>query len=141
LLEPDVDPLPSDRAAFVDKIRQLMTKRVHLNEERQLDLLVQSQVNQPVEDFFPVLVSGKIIVGNKEAIQSLGHVLADQPLDIIRRPPPRLPSLHIYDRAERTLEWAAASRIEARYRARRARRANCRNKGQRLAFDVRQVRH
>jgi hypothetical protein len=118
-----------------------MAERVDLDQERKLDAFLQPQVDQAVEDFFPILVPGEIVVGNKETVQPLGHVLADKALHIVRGTPARLASLDVDDCAERTLEWATASRVKARHRACRPDRANRRNERQRLIFDVREVRH
>ena len=90
-----------------------MAKRVHLDEEPDLQLLDLAQVDDPVEDRFPILVPGKIVVGDEEAAQSLRDVFADDLLDVVRRAAARFAALHVDDRAEGTLERATASGVEA----------------------------
>jgi hypothetical protein len=86
--------------------------RIHLNDEFDVELLAFAHGNQPVEDDLPIRVAGKIVVRNKEAVDPLRQVAPDSLFDVIHRPPPRLPSLHVDDRAERAQEGAAASRID-----------------------------
>jgi hypothetical protein len=46
-----------------------VTKGVDLDEEADLQFLDFLQMNDPIEDRFPVLVPGEIVVGDKEAAQ------------------------------------------------------------------------
>ena len=118
-----------------------MAERVHLDQESELQLLDLAQANDPIEDHLPILVPRKIVVGDEEAAQSLGHVFADDLLDVIGRPAARLPSLHVDDGAERTLERATASRVEAGHVARGALGADGGDQRDRHSFDAGQVRH
>ena len=81
-----------------------------------------AQVNESIEDRLPILVAGEIVVGDEKAVQSLRDVLADDLLDVVGRTAARLAPLHVDDRAERTLERAAAAGVEARHAAGGARR-------------------
>src|SRR2546423_9895056 len=117
VFQPDENAAHPGPRTFLDKIRQLVAKRVDLDEEAELQFVDFFQMNDPVEDRFPVLISGKVIVGNKEAAQSLLDVLANDLLDVVRRAASRLASLDIDDRAERTLKRATASGVETGHMA------------------------
>ena len=84
VFQPDENATHPGPGAFLNKIRQLVAKGVDLDEEAELQFVDFFQMNDPVQDRFPILVPGKIVVRNKKAVQSLGHVLTNDPLDIIR---------------------------------------------------------
>ncbi len=90
-----------------------MAKRVHLQDETDLQPLAP-QLREPVEDRLPVAVAGKVVVGDEEARDAVGGILAHDLLDVVRRAEARLASLDVDDRAERALERAAAAGVEGR---------------------------
>src|SRR5882724_2616632 len=98
-------------------------------------------MNDPVQDRFPILVPGKIVVRNKEAAQALLHVLSNDLLDVVRRPASRFASLDIDDCAKGTLERAAAAGVEARHVTGGALSADGADERNRHSIDARQVRH
>src|SRR5207248_2166616 len=121
VLKADEDAANTGPGAFFDEVRQLVTKRVDLDDETGVELLDFAQPNHAIEDRFPIFVPSEVIVGDEEAAQPLRHVFADDALDVVRRSAARLASLHVDDRAEGTLERATASGVEAGHVARRAR--------------------
>jgi len=120
VFQPDEHPLDPSARAFLDEIRQLVAERVDLDDEAGVELLHLAQMDRPVEDRFPVLVAGKIIVGDEKPEQTFFDIVANDLLDVVRRAPSRLTRLHVDDGAERALIGAAAAGIEPRLRAARA---------------------
>src|SRR5262249_2578857 len=97
--------------ALLDKALGLVAERIGLDEELELDAL-GAELDHPVEDELPVLVAGKIVVGDEQAPDAARPVLAEERLDVVGRAPARFPALPVDDRAERTLVRAAAAGIE-----------------------------
>ncbi len=118
-----------------------MAKRVHLDEERQLDLLDRTQANEAIEDRLPIFVPCKIVVGDEEVVQPLRHVRAHDRLDVVGRTAARFSTLDIDDGAERTLERTAASRVKAGDAAGGACSAHSSDNRDGRPFDAGQIRH
>ena len=93
------------------------------------------------ENFFRIGIARKIVVCDKEAVNSLGQVAADDLLDIVGRAAPRFPALHIDDGAKRTEERAAAAGIEAGQLAAGAFDARCGKNGHGGPIQRRQIFH
>ena len=96
------------RARLLNEIRHAVAQRVHLDRELEAEALIFAQVDQSIEDRFPVLVAGEVVVGDEEAADPGGVIGADDRLDVVGGAVARLAPLHVDDRAERALEWAAA---------------------------------
>jgi hypothetical protein len=63
------------RARLLDEVRDLVAQRIDLDDEADDGmLLVFAQLDQPVEDRFPVLVAGEIVVGDEEARDALRDI-------------------------------------------------------------------
>src|SRR6185437_3609207 len=86
---------------------------VHLEDELDVDTLLFAHGDQAVEDGLPVFVAGEVVVGDEEAVDALGQVLADDELDVIGGTAAALTALHVDDGAEGALEGAAAAGVEA----------------------------
>ena len=59
-----------------------MTERVDLNDETDLELFVLTELDQPVEDRFPIFVACEVVVGDEERMQSLFDINADDAFDV-----------------------------------------------------------
>ena len=95
----------------------------------------------PVEELFPMLVAGHVVVGDEERRDALPVVLADDRLEIVGVAEPALAALHVDDGAERALERAAAAEIEARLLALVAGQRGGRQMRRRRVLDARQIVH
>ena len=93
-----------------------------------------AQLDQAVEQRFPVAVAGEIVVGDEEALDALRVVLAHDAFEIVGGAEPALAALHVDDGAERALVGAAAAEIDARQRAGRAAHMLARQDRRRLAL-------
>ncbi len=113
VLEPDEDARHARALGLLDEVRNLVAHRVDLNHQAERDLVDLAQLGEPVVDRFPLPVAGEIVVGDEEAGDALGPVVAHDLLDVVGRPVARLATLHVDDGAERALERAAAAGIEA----------------------------
>src|ERR1700677_1951166 len=69
--------------------------------------------DQPVDEDFPVLVAGEIIVGEKKSVDPEFCVGADDRFEIVGRAEAALAALDIDDGAERTFERTSAPEVEA----------------------------
>jgi hypothetical protein len=65
--------------------RDLVTQHIDLNHQPDVHLLAFTQHDDPVENRFPVLVAGEIVVGDEKMADALHVVLADRPLDVVGR--------------------------------------------------------
>jgi hypothetical protein len=74
--------------AFLDEIGKLVAERIHLDDEADIELLNLAQVYQAVEDRLPVLVAGKIVVGDEEAAHASAVIEAHDLFDIGGRTAP-----------------------------------------------------
>src|SRR5260370_14999836 len=103
-----IDAFESDEYAhdagpsgLLDKVWKPVTHRIHLDHELDVQLVLFTQLDQPVENALPIHVAREIVVGDEKAVDALRQIAANDLLDIIDRSPPRLPSLNIDDGAER----------------------------------------
>ena len=94
-----------------------MAERVHLDREFNVLAFFFAQMNQAVEERLPIPISREIIVRDKETLDVLGIVLADNALRSSGRAEAAFASLHIDDRAKRTLVRTSPAEVEARHRA------------------------
>jgi hypothetical protein len=85
VLEPDEDAAHTGTARLLNKPRDQMAKGVNLNDEFEPHPLALAQLDDPVEDRFPVAVSREVVVGDEEVRYALGVVLTQNPLDIVCR--------------------------------------------------------
>ena len=119
-----------------------MAQRVDLDDEIERQASPLARIcDQPVEDRLPVLVAGEIVVGDEEMVDALGEIGADDRLDVVGRAIARLAALHVDDRAERTLERAAAPGVETGHEPGGALDGRRRQHRHRRAFDARQIVH
>ena len=81
--------------AFLDEIGKLGAERIHLDDEADIELLDLAQVYQAVEDRLPVLIAGKIVVGDEETAHAFCVIEAHDLLDIGGRAVPGLAPLHV----------------------------------------------
>ena len=120
VLEPDEDARDAGALRLLDEVRDLVAERVDLDHQAERNAVLLPQLDQAVEDRFPILVAGEIVVGDEEFVDALRPVEAHQLFDVVGRAEARLASLHVDDGAERALIGTAASGIEAGAEAERA---------------------
>src|SRR5689334_14757163 len=70
ILEADEDPFDPRTSRLGNKIRQFMAERIDLDDKADLEALTFAQLDQLIEDRFPVLIPGEIVVRDKETIES-----------------------------------------------------------------------
>src|SRR5690606_34698163 len=97
--------------------------------------------DQAIEDRLPVLVTGKVVVGNEETMHALAEIEPDDLFDVIGRAAPGFPALHIDDGAERALIGATAPGTEAGEIIGGARNVFGWHEGDRRFFDAWQIIH
>ena len=113
VLEPDEHGVAAGPRRLLDEIRDLVAERVDLQQEPDLEALLLAQFDQPIEDRLPVAVAGEIVVGDEEPRDPLRGIGAHDRFHVVGRAIARLAALHVDDGAERALERAAASGVEA----------------------------
>ena len=106
-----------------------------------LDALVLLELDDAVEELFPMAVARHVVVGDEERRDALLVVLADDRFEIVGVAEAALAALHVDDGAERALERAAAAEVEARLLALVARQRGRRQMRRRRVLDARQVVH
>ncbi len=141
VLEPDENLLAPRAHRLLDEVRNFVAHRVHLHDEVYLQVVAALEFDDAIEDRFPIFVAREIVVGDKETLDALRRVRANQMLDVVGAAIARFAPLHIYDRAEAATERASAPRVEASERAGVALDVFHRQERQRLAFHPRQIRH
>ena len=87
ILKPDENTLNARPLCLFDKVRQLMTQRIDLDDKTDIQFFGLAKVDQFVEDDLPVLVSGKIVISYKERMQALSDVGADDLFNVLGRTP------------------------------------------------------
>src|SRR6266571_4632018 len=103
-----------DVARKRDDVFDFVAKRVDLDHQAERNPVLLPEVDQAIEDRFPLLVAREIVVGDEEFVDALPPVEAHEMLHVVGRAVARLAALHVDDRAERALVRAAAARIETR---------------------------
>src|SRR5260370_27922653 len=91
---------------------------MELEDEIGLEGCVVVKMNHPSENRLPILVAGKVVVRDEEAMDALGEIRAHDALAIIRRAVTRLAPLHVDDGAETALIRTASPGVETRVHAR-----------------------
>src|SRR5215831_6086675 len=97
-----------------------MAQGIDLDHKPDLQALAEAQLDHAVKQRFPMPVAREIVVGDEEALDTLNIVLADNPLQVVRRSESALAPLHVNDGAERALVRTASAQIGARQRSRGA---------------------
>ena len=133
--DPDEDASHARLRAFFDEVWDLVAQRVDLDHQADANALLHAQLDDAVEDRFPISVAGEVVVGNEEAVNAFRPVLADNEFDVVRRAPPRFPSLHVDDGTERALVRTAAPGIECRVFTCRALDVRTQQEGHRRRLD------
>ena len=112
VLEPDEHANHSGPRGLLDEVRKPVAHGIHLDHKPDIQPRLLAQFDQAVENLFPIHIAREVVVRNEEAVHPLRHILADDLLHIVRRPPPRFAALHVDDGAERALKRASAAGIE-----------------------------
>ena len=99
---------------LLNEIRNAMAARVDLQDQLDPEFFALAQLDQPVEDRFPVAIAGEIVVGDEKPRDALCRIGADDRLDVVGAAVTRYAALHVDDGAEAALKRAAAAGIEAR---------------------------
>jgi hypothetical protein len=80
-----IDVLKSDEGApyagalrLVDEIRDTMTQRIDLDREMGVNPLPFPQFDNAIEDRLPILVAGKIVVGDEEPVDALTPIFSQK---------------------------------------------------------------
>ena len=139
--KPDEGAAHARLGRLLDEARDLVAERIDLDGEAEIHALAVPHLDQPVEQRLPVAIAGEIVVGDEEALDALGVVLAHDLFQIVRRADAALAPLHVDDGAERALVGAAAAEIDARQVADGALHVLARQERRRLAGELRQVVH
>ena len=134
VLKPDEHPLDASSHRLLDETRDLVARRVDLDDEAGVDALL-AQRDQPVEDRLPVAVASQIVVGDEKVANAVRDIDAHQRFDVVGAAIARLAALNVDDGAERAQERTAASGVEARDHAERAPDALRRHVRPRRAFE------
>src|SRR5271156_5866925 len=71
-----------------------------------------AQLDQTIEDRFPVAIACKVVVGDEVGGDAGTLVGANQALDVIGAAIARLAPLHVDDRTEAAAKWASASAVK-----------------------------
>src|SRR3982074_3157145 len=95
-------PYPRARTLF-HEIRQLVTQRIDLDDKADFEFRLLAQIDQAIEDRFPVLVAGKVVIGDEKAAHPLGVIDPDNLFDVVGRAAARFAALDVDDGAERAL--------------------------------------
>src|SRR4029078_3096079 len=117
-----------------------VAQRVHLDGEADIQSLAP-KLDQAVDQLLPVAIRGKIVVGDEEALDALGDILAHEPFEIVSRSKSALATLHVDDSSKGALIGAAPTQIDARQRSRRAAQMLAWQDPCRLASERRQIFH
>ena len=136
VLEPNEDAGDAGALRLFDEARYLVAERIHLDHEPDIQPFVLAKLNDPIENDFPILVAGEIVVGDEIAVHALRQILPQDVLDIVGAAAARLTALHVDDGAERALERAATPRIEARHVAQSAADMAVRQEGRHRSFQT-----
>src|SRR5579864_672588 len=112
IFESDEDADHAGSLGFFDEMRQAMTHGVDLNDELDVELFPLAQLNDAIEDQFPIGVAGEVVVGDEEPVDALGEVLADDLLDVVGGAAAGFPALDVDDGAEGAEEGAAPAGVE-----------------------------
>ena len=107
VLQPDEHAGDAGALRFFDEARNLVAHRIDLDHQADRDLVDLAQLGEPVEDRFPVLVAGEIVVGDEEAGDALRQ-FSRTTFSSRRRSGSGLAALHVDIVAERSLERTAA---------------------------------
>ena len=83
VLQPDEHAVDAGPARLLDEVRDPVALRVDLDDQGHLDAFVLLELDQPVEEIFPVLVAGHVVVGDEERRDALLVVLADDRFEIV----------------------------------------------------------
>jgi hypothetical protein len=113
VLEADENARHAGALRLGDEVGYPMAQGVHLDQEAYVQAVSPAPLNDSIEDGLPILVAGEVVVGDEKAIDPLRPVGAQDAFDVVGAAPAGLASLHVDDGAERALERAAASGIEA----------------------------
>ena len=84
VLQSNEHPADACLRCLLNKIRDLVAQRVDLDGEANLRAIASTQLDQAVEQQLPIAVTSEIVVGDEEPPDSLGIVLADNLLKIVR---------------------------------------------------------
>src|SRR5581483_4345890 len=103
VFQTDEDALDAGASTLFDEVRKLMTERIDLNDEIELQLFRLTHLDHAIENRFPVFVARKVIVGDEESVDTLRDVRTHDLFAIVGGTITRLAALHVDDRAERTL--------------------------------------
>ena len=112
ILQPDEDSRDAGPFRLRYEVRDLVTKRVDLDQEAERDAMLFAKLDQTIEDRFPFLVASEVVVGDEKLVNALRPAEAHEMLDVVRRAVARFATLHVDDGAERALVWAAAAGVE-----------------------------
>ena len=82
-LQADKHLLHAGSTRFLDEAADLVTQGVYLDGEFQIDSVFFAKLDQPVEQRLPDLVSGEVVVGDEEFVDTLVDVGANDALHVI----------------------------------------------------------
>src|SRR5262249_19638940 len=100
---------------FVDESRNSVALGIDLHDKLDAQAVVLAKEDQSIKDGFPILVAGKIVVGDEKFMDALREVRTEQSFHIVGVTMPRPPPLDVDDGAKAALEWAAAAGIKGSF--------------------------
>src|SRR5262249_52622779 len=107
VLKPNEYERGAGARGLLDEIRNAMTERVDLQDQLDSEFFALAQLDQPVEDGFPVAVASEIVVRDKKARDALRRISAHDRFDIVGGAVTRDAALHVDDGAEAALKRTA----------------------------------
>jgi hypothetical protein len=111
-LESDKNSSAAGASSLCDEIRNLVTERVDLNSQMNIEVLLGPELNNSVEDRLPVFVAREIVVADEVVAHALPLPGANQLFNVIRASKPGFTALNIDDCAEAATERTSAARVE-----------------------------
>ncbi len=118
-----------------------MTERVDLDCKPKAGKLGLAQMNEAVEQQFPIAITREIVIRYEEAFDALRVILAHDLFKIVGRAKPALAALHVDDGAKRALVRTASPEVDAGQRSRGPPYVLQRQEWRRLAGQGRQLVH
>ena len=103
--------------SFCYKVWNFVTGSVSLQREMNLETGRRPELDDPVENRLPVMVTGEIIISDEKVPHALGVSRTDDLLYIACCSESGLPALHVDDGAEAAIEGASTACVKTAGRA------------------------
>ena len=141
VLEPDENSAYACFGRFLNEVRNLVTECIDLDGKTETGELGLAQMDEAIEQQFPISIAREIVIGNEESLDALRMILAHDLFEVVGRAEAAFAALHIDDGTERTLVGTAATEVDAGKRTRSTSHVLARQKRGRLSSQCRQFVH